>query len=241
MSKIIISILAFFFVTNVHAAGNDVPLKKVLIDLGNKQSLQRGAQIYMNNCSGCHTLKYQRYIKFTDHLDLDSKTIEKNLIFTTDLSGERTKIGSLILNAVNETHSKEAFGVIPPDLTLTARSRGSDWIYTFLLSFYKDESRPFGANNKLYPNVNMPHVLWYMEGVKEPTDPSLTDFRYISSGSMSYDEYESSITDLVNFLTYVSEPAQLDRYRIGFWVILFLVVFSALAYLLKVEYWKDVK
>ena len=241
MSKIIISILAFFFVTNVHAAGNDVPLKKVLIDLGNKQSLQRGAQIYMNNCSGCHTLKYQRYIKFTDHLDLDSKTIEKNLIFTTDLSGERTKIGSLILNAVNETHSKEAFGVMPPDLTLTARSRGSDWIYTFLLSFYKDESRPFGANNKLYPNVNMPHVLWYMEGVKEPTDPSLTDFKYISSGSMSYDEYESSITDLVNFLTYVSEPAQLDRYRIGFWVILFLVIFSALAYLLKVEYWKDVK
>ena len=241
MSKIIISILAFLFVTNVHSAGNDVPLKKVLIDLGNKQSLQRGAQIYMNNCSGCHTLKYQRYIKFTDHLDLDSKTIEKNLIFTTDFSGERTKIGSLILNAVNETHSKEAFGVMPPDLTLTARSRGSDWIYTFLLSFYKDESRPFGANNKLYPNVNMPHVLWYMEGVKEPTDPSLTDFKYISSGSMSYDEYESSITDLVNFLTYVSEPAQLDRYRIGFWVILFLVVFSALAYLLKVEYWKDVK
>jgi len=241
MSKIIISILAFFFVTNVHSAGNDVPLKKVLIDLGNKQSLQRGAQIYMNNCSGCHTLKYQRYIKFTDHLDLDSKTIEKNLIFTTDLSGERTKIGSLILNAVNESHSKEAFGVMPPDLTLTARSRGSDWIYTFLLSFYKDESRPFGANNKLYPNVNMPHVLWYMEGVKEPTDPSLTDFKYISSGSMSYDEYESSITDLVNFLTYVSEPAQLDRYRIGFWVILFLLVFSALAYLLKVEYWKDVK
>jgi len=241
MSKIIISVLAFFFVTNVHSAGNDVPLKKVLIDLGNKQSLQRGAQIYMNNCSGCHTLKYQRYIKFTDHLDLDSKTIEKNLIFTTDLSGERTKIGSLILNAVNESHSKEAFGVMPPDLTLTARSRGSDWIYTFLLSFYKDESRPFGANNKLYPNVNMPHVLWYMEGVKEPTDPSLTDFKYISSGSMSYDEYESSITDLVNFLTYVSEPAQLDRYRIGFWVILFLLVFSALAYLLKVEYWKDVK
>ena len=87
----------------------------------------------------------------------------------------------------------------------------------------------------------MPHVLWYMEGVKEPTDSNLTDFKYISSGSMSYDEYKSSITDLVNFLTYVSEPAQLDRYRIGFWVILFLLIFSALAYLLKVEYWKDVK
>ncbi len=241
MSRLILSILTLCFVTNIHAAGSGTPLEKVLIDLTNKQSLQRGAQIYMNNCSGCHTLKYQRYVKFTDHLNLDAKTIEKNLIFTTDLNGERTKIGSLILNAVNKTHSKEAFGVMPPDLTLTARSRGSDWIYTFLLSFYKDESRPFGANNKLYPNVNMPHVLWYMEGVKEPTDSNLTDFKYTSSGSMSYDEYKSSITDLVNFLTYVSEPAQLDRYRIGFWVILFLLIFSALAYLLKVEYWKDVK
>ncbi len=241
MSRLILSILTLCFVTNIHAAGSGTPLEKVLIDLTNKQSLQRGAQIYMNNCSGCHTLKYQRYVKFTDHLNLDPKTIEKNLIFTTDLNGERTKIGSLILNAVNKTHSKEAFGVMPPDLTLTARSRGSDWIYTFLLSFYKDESRPFGANNKLYPNVNMPHVLWYMEGVKEPTDSNLTDFKYTSSGSMSYDEYKSSITDLVNFLTYVSEPAQLDRYRIGFWVILFLLIFSTLAYLLKVEYWKDVK
>ncbi len=241
MSRIIFSLFVLCFVANVHAATSDTPLEKVLIDLGNKQSLQRGAQIYMNNCSGCHTLKYQRYVKFTDHLGLDSKTIEKNLIFTTDLNGEKTKIGSLILNAVNQAHSKEAFGVMPPDLTLTARSRGSDWIYTFLLSFYKDESRPFGANNKLYPNVNMPHVLWHMEGVKEPTNQSLTDFKYISAGSMSYSEYKSSITDLVNFLTYVSEPAQLDRYRIGFWVILFLLIFSALAYLLKVEYWKDIK
>ncbi len=241
MSRVILSIFALCFITNINAAGSNVSLEKVLIDLSNKQSLQRGAQIYMNNCSGCHTLKYQRYVKFIDHLDLDSRTIENNLIFTTDLNGERTKIGSLILNAVNKTHSKEAFGVMPPDLTLTARSRGSDWIYTFLLSFYKDESRPFGANNKLYPNVNMPHVLWYMEGVKEPTDQSLADFKYTSVGSMSYDEYKSSMTDLVNFLTYVSEPAQLDRYRIGFWVILFLLIFSVLAYLLKVEYWKDVK
>lgn len=241
MNRIILSIFSFFFISNIYAAGNTIPLEKVLIDLGNKQSLQRGAQIYMNNCSGCHTLKYQRYVKFTEHLDLDPKTIENNLIFTSDLNGEKTKIGSLILNAVNKVHSKEAFGVMPPDLTLTARSRGSDWIYTFLLSFYKDETRPFGANNKLYPNVNMPHVLWHMEGVKEPIDPTLNDFKYVTNGSMSYDEYKSSITDLVNFLTYVSEPAQLDRYRIGFWVILFLSIFSVLAYLLKVEYWKDVK
>jgi len=230
-----------FFSSSILAAGPSAKLEKVLIDLGNKQSLQRGAQIYMNNCAGCHTLKYQRYVKFTDHLGLNPKTIEDNLIFTTDSSGEKTKIGSLILNAVNQSHSKEAFGVVPPDLSLTARSRGSDWIYTFLLSFYKDETRPFGANNKLYPNVNMPHVLWYMEGVKQPADEELNTFEYLSTGTHTKDEYKSSITDLVNFLTYVSEPAQLDRYRIGFWVILFLVIFSAIAYLLKVEYWKDVK
>ncbi len=235
-------VLFFIFFSSIGlSAGSSAKLEKVLIDLGNKQSLQRGAQIYMNNCAGCHTLKYQRYVKFSEHLGLNPKTIENNLIFTTDTSGEKTKIGSLILNAVNQSHSKEAFGVVPPDLSLTARSRGSDWIYTFLLSFYKDESRPFGANNKLYPNVNMPHVLWYMEGIKKPTDDKMDTFQYLSSGTHTYDEYKTSITDLVNFLTYVSEPAQLDRYRIGFWVILFLVIFSMVAYLLKVEYWKDVK
>ena len=172
---------------------------------------------------------------------MDKSTIEQNLIFTTDQNGERTKIGSLMINAVNKSHSKEAFGVMPPDLTLIARSRGPDWLYTFLLSFYKDESRPLGANNALYPNVNMPHVLWWMEGVKEPVDSELSNFKYISSGSMSVNEYEKSIQDLVNFLTYVSEPAKLERYTIGFWVVLFLVLFSFVAYLLKVEYWKDVK
>ena len=241
MNRVFLLLFLFFVSDGILAASSNVKLEKVLIDLHNKQSLQRGAQIYMNNCSGCHTLKYQRYVKFAEHLALDPKTIENNLIFTSDPNGERTKIGSLILNAVNPDHSKEAFGVMPPDLSLTARSRGSDWIYTFLLSFYKDESRPFGANNKLYPNVNMPHVLWHLEGVKKPVDEDISGFVYLSEGTQTYDEYKSSITDLVNFLTYVSEPAQLDRYRIGFWVILFLVIFSVLAYLLKVEYWKDVK
>ena len=238
-------IILFFFLSTfpqaLFGASSSIDLRQVQIDLGNKSSLQRGAKIYVNNCLGCHTLKYQRYVKLGDHLDLDKKTIEQNLIFTTDKNGEKTKIGSLMLNAVNESHSKEAFGVMPPDLTLIARSRGSDWLYTFLLSFYKDETRPLGANNALYPNVNMPHVLWWMEGIKEPTDGELSNFKYISSGSMSVTEYEKSIQDLVNFLTYVSEPAKLQRYNIGFWVVLFLVLFSFVAYLLKIEYWKDVK
>ena len=224
----------------IYAASQSVPLKSVLVDLNNKSSLQRGAQIYMNNCLGCHTLKYQRYVKFIDHLNLPKQTIENNLIFTTSKNGEPTKIGSLILNSVNPDHIAEAFGVMPPDLTLIARSRGPDWLYTFLTSFYKDDSRPLGVNNSLYSNVGMPHVLAWMEGLKSPSSEK-GSYEYISEGTMTPAEYDKAITDLVNFLVYVSEPAQLDRYRIGFWVIIFLSIFSFIAFLLKNEYWKDVK
>jgi len=147
----------------------------------------------------------------------------------------------LILNSVNPDSAKEAFGVMPPDLTLIVRSRGSEWLYTFLTSFYKDETRPLGVNNALYPNVGMPHVLSWMEGLKQPVNLEKDQYEYVVEGTMTNKEYKKSITDLVNFLAYVSEPAQLDRYRIGFWVILFLAIFSFIAFLLKIEYWKDVK
>ena len=231
-------LVAFNF---AQAASNNIQLKPVLIDLNNKASLQRGAKIYVNNCLGCHTLKYQRYVKFIDHLSLTKEEIEKNLIFTTNKDGEQTKIGSLILNSVNTDAAIEAFGVVPPDLTLIARSRGSEWLYTFLTSFYEDDSRPLGVNNTLYPNVGMPHVLSWMEGLKKAQLSDKGQIIYAYKGSMSAEEYDSTIVDLVNFLVYVSEPAQLDRYRIGFWVIIFLSLFSFVAYLLKNEYWKDVK
>ena len=146
-----------------------------------------------------------------------------------------------MINSVDVDSSKEAFGIAPPDLTLIARSRGPDWVYTFLLSFYKDDTRPLGVNNSIYPNVSMPHVLWWMEGIKEPVDNNLEEYKYIVVGSLNEKEYKQSITDLVNFLTYVSEPAQLERYKIGFWVLLFLTLFAFVSYLLKREYWKDVE
>ncbi len=241
MIRIFIGMLLIFTSAVTFAATGSIPLKPVLIDLNNKASLQRGAQIYVNNCLGCHTLKYQRYVKFIDHLSLSKETIENNLIFTTGKNGEPTKIGSLMLNAVNPDSAKEAFGVMPPDLTLIARSRGTEWLYTFLTSFYKDDTRPLGVNNALYPNVGMPHVLSWMEGLKKPVNLEKDQYQYIIKGTMTDKEYQKSMTDLVNFLAYVSEPAQLDRYRIGFWVILFLAIFSFLAFLLKIEYWKDVK
>ncbi|MEC9206062.1 MAG: cytochrome c1 [Pseudomonadota bacterium] len=235
----LIVILSFLFSDNIFSS-EKIILDQVSINIHNKPSLQRGAKIFMNNCLGCHTLKYQRYSKFINHLGMPKEVIEKNLIFTTDKYGEPTKIGSLIINAVDEDFSKEAFGVTPPDLSLIVRSRGADWVYTFLTSFYKDDSRPLGVNNKLYPNVSMPHALWWMEGLKKPVEGNPKKYSYVVTGSLSEKEYKQAVTDLVNFLAYVSEPAQLERYKVGFWVLLFLSLFAFLAYLLKKEYWRDI-
>lgn len=239
MIKSFFTIVGLLFSMNFsYAASSDFPLKPVLIDLNNKASLQRGAQIFFNNCSGCHTLKYHRYSKFVKDLGLSEELIKENLILTST-KGEKTKLGSVIVNSINPDSIKEVFGVIPPDLTLTARSRGPEWIYTFLTSFYEDNTRPMGVNNLLYPNVNMPHVLWYKEGLKGFDDDNILVEKI--KGNLSQKEYEKEMTDLVNFLTYVSEPAQLERYSIGFWVMIFLVIFVFITYLLKIEYWRDIK
>ena len=176
--------------------------------------------------------------KFVDDLGISEDMVKSNLILTTN-KGEKTKLGSTVLNSVNPDSIKEVFGVVPPDLTLTARSRGSEWIYTFLTSFYEDDTRPMGVNNILYPNVNMPHVLWYKEGLKTLNDNNMLSVKI--KGELTQKQYEQEITDLVNFLTYVSEPAQLERYSIGLWVMIFLVFFVFITYLLKIEYWRDVK
>ena len=232
-------LLGFILSSPVFGASSSVELKPVFIDLGNKASLQRGAQIFFNNCSGCHTLQYHRYSKFVNDLGISEAMVKSNLILTSQKTGESTKLGSTITNAINHDSIKEAFGVVPPDLTLTARSRGPEWIYTFLTSFYEDNSRPMGVNNILYPNVNMPHVLWYKEGLKTYDENNQLILKV--DGQLSQKEYEQEITDLVNFLTYVSEPAQLERYTIGFWVMIFLVFFAFITYLLKIEYWRDIK
>ena len=232
-------LLAFILSSPVLGASSSAELKPVFIDLGNKASLQRGAQIFFNNCSGCHTLQYHRYSKLVNDLSISEAMVKSNLILTTQKGGEPTKLGSTITNSINHDSIKEAFGVVPPDLTLTARSRGPEWIYTFLTSFYEDESRPMGVNNILYPNVNMPHVLWYKEGLKTYDENNQLTLKV--DGQLSQKEYEQEITDLVNFLTYVSEPAQLERYTIGFWVMIFLVFFAFITYLLKIEYWRDIK
>ena len=212
-------------------------------DLGDRASLQRGAALYMNYCSGCHSLKYLRYSRMAEDLGLTEDEVMKNLNFTG------AKYGEQVLVSLSEADANKWFGKMPPDLSLISRVRGSDWIYTYLKSFYLDESRPLGWNNKLFPNASMPNPLWQMQGLQhaeygEPDkatgDRPVHGLKVTTPGTQTPEQFDQSVRDIATFLEYAGEPAALKREKLGVWVILFLVAFSLLAYLLKNEYWKDV-
>jgi ubiquinol-cytochrome c reductase cytochrome c1 subunit len=228
------------------ASGGDVHLDKANYDLTDNASLQRGAKTFMNYCLGCHQMQYQRYERTFNDLDIPLELGQENLQFT----GE--KVGDHIINAMPMESGAKWFGAPPPDLTLVARVRGADWIYTYLRSFYvdTDPSRPFGVNNKVFPEVAMPHALEELQGTpRETYEPMMVDGemveRYVGiksdgTGELSADEYDSTVLDLVNYLVYVGEPSRLQSESIGRWVIVFLLVLLVFVYLLKKEYWRDV-
>ncbi len=233
------------------ASGAGVELDKANVNLDNKSSLQRGAKLFMNYCMGCHSLQYQRYKRTAEDIGLTEDEMEQSLIFTTDKYGNPSKIGDLMTNTMETEYAAESFGAAPPDLTLVARARGADWLYTYLRSFYRDDSRPLGANNTVFPNVGMPHVLWELQGWKKPIYTEvehghgelvevIDGFSPLSEGSMTDEQYDAAVLDLVSFLEYVGEPAKLVRGKIGGYVLFFLFVFGILAYALKKEYWRDV-
>jgi len=236
--------LAFFLPGVALAAGGSVHLDKAPIDLTDKASLQRGAQLFMNYCLGCHSMKYQRYQRTFADLGIPDELGQENLQFT----GE--KVADYITRAMPEDAAAGWFGAAPPDLTLVARVRGEDWIYTYLRSFYVDESRPFGVNNKVFPEVGMPHVLQPLQGTPtEMHEEVMVDGEMVEqyvgiksdgTGSMSPDEYDQAVADIVNFLEYTGEPAKLDSHRIGKWVLIFIAVLFVFVYLLKKEYWREV-
>lgn len=232
--------------------------KQANIDAGDKASLQRGVQIYMNNCLGCHSLKYARYKKVSEDLEIPLGMFQDNLIF-----GDQ-KMGDLITVGMDPKEAKEWFGNAPPDLTLEAGLRGPDWIYTYLTSFYIDESRPLGVNNKVYENVGMPHVLIDMQGISRSVcrevpviadngglkqDPltgiQLTKeqcgFLEVDSGTgeMSTEEFDAAMLDLTNFLAYMTDPLKIERETIGTYTLLYLIIFTMLSYLLYREFKKD--
>ncbi len=252
MRKIFFLIIFWSVSFSALAAGNGHPLDKASINLSDKASLQRGAKYYVNFCLGCHALGYLRYNRLGRDLGLTDRQVEENLIFTYDDEGSPTKVGELMTIAMDKLYAEEAFGVVPPDLTLIARSRGADWLYTYLRTFYVDESKIWGVNNAVFPNVGMPHVLWELQGLQKAiteetideqgnAHQTIVDFELVRAGSLNPEEYDQVVLDLTNFLAYAAEPARLQRYKTGAWVIAFLLLLSFVTYLLKKEYWRDIR
>lgn len=245
MNKLITGLALWAAASLVFAAGGHGPaLLDANVNLGNKTSLQRGARLFVNYCLSCHSAQYMRYNRMAADLGLSEEVVKDNLMFASD------KIGDTMTIAMKPDDAERWFGVAPPDLSVIARSRGADWLFSFLNGFYLDDKRPTGVNNLYFPDTAMPHVLSELQGlqVKHDADEQAGDhgghggpsLELESPGKLSPVEYRQATRDLVAFLVYVGEPAKLVRYRIGFWVIAFLLVLLAAAYLMKREYWKDV-
>ena len=247
MTKFLATVLAATFALGFAAtparASEGAALPHSGTDLGDKASLQRGARDFMNYCSGCHSLQYLRYSRMAEDLGLSEDDVQANLNFTGGKPGEQVQV------ALTEADGTQFFGKIPPDLSVIARVRGSDWIYSYLKSFYLDESRPLGWNNKLFPNASMPNPLWELQGLQhaeygEATaggDRAVEKLVLAQPGTQTPEQFDQTVRDITAFLEYAGEPAALKRQSLGVWVILFLAFFTFLAFLLKKEYWRDVK
>ncbi len=235
------------------AAEGGVPLDNAPDRTNNLPALQNGAKLFVNYCLNCHSASAMRYTKLRD-LGLTDEQIKNNLVLAND------KVGDLMKVSLTPKDGKEWFGAAPPDLSVITRAKasgagsGADWIYTYLRSYYKDDTRPLGWNNMVFPNVGMPHVLWELQGirnakfadVKDPHDESKTIHKFVgyeqvTPGKMTAQEYDSAVADLVAFLQWMAEPVQNTRRQLGVVVLLFLSIFAFLAWRLNASYWREVK
>lgn len=239
-AAVLLSGLVLSFSALANTAGG---LMQAGTDLEDKASLQRGAQLFMNYCAGCHSLKYMRYSRIAEDLGLSEDQVMNNLNFTG------AKFGEQIVSPMPAIHAEKWFGKPPPDLSVVSRVRGSDWIYTYLKSFYLDESRPLGWNNNLFPNASMPNPLWEMQGQQRAVygkkdaktgEAAVERLEVAQAGSQNAEEFDRTARDISAFLEYVGEPGAIKRQQAGVWVILFLTFFTLMAWLLKKEYWRDV-
>jgi len=226
----------------VLAAGGQGCTEHANNDVGNVASLQRGARNFVNYCMGCHSAKYARYNRLGQDLGITEDQLVANLMFAAEKPHETMQV------SMPEDDAQRWFGQIPPDLSLIARSRGSDYLYNFLKSFYLDDTKPTGVNNLCLENASMPHVLWELQGFQRRVETADDEHGFdgpslelVAQGALSPEDYDHFVRDTVNFLEYIGEPVQLERRRLGVWVLAFLFVFGLFAYLLKNELWKDVK
>jgi ubiquinol-cytochrome c reductase cytochrome c1 subunit len=237
-------LIALLFAGSVTAQEEGgIALQHAGTDISNTESLQRGARNFMNYCSGCHSLKYLRYNRLAADLKIPESELG-NLMFTTDKSFET-------INSAMPKDSEGWFGKQPPDLSLMARARGTDYLYSYLKGYYVDKTRPWGVNNLYLPSTAMPHVMQSLQGLQKPVYKNqpdaqgnakmeLASLAVMTPGAMKPEEYDQFVRDIVNFLDYAGEPVKEKRQSMGVFVTLFLLVFFVFAYLLKKEYWKDV-
>ena len=251
MKKITTLILAAVMLMPMMAvASGGAQLLKAPIDINDKESLRRGAKAFADYCYSCHAASFMRFNRIAKDLEISEVDVRDMMIHTRGKKGDPAKIGDLMKVSMTDDYAKNAFGTAVPDLSLTARARGADWVYTYLRSFYVDSSRPTGMNNTVFPDVGMPHVLWRLQGLQEPVYKTvihddveveeLDGFNQIQAGTLSRVEYDMFLGDLVNFMVYVAEPIQVERRSLGWKVLLFLIVLFGFAYALKKEYWKDI-
>ena len=232
------------------AAGGGVALDDAPIDINDKESLRRGAKAFADYCYSCHAASFMRFNRIAKDLEMPEDEVREMMIHTRGKKGDPTKIGELMKVSMTDDYAKNAFGTAVPDLSLTARARGADWVYTYLRSFYTDPYRPTGFNNTVFPDVGMPNVLWSLQGVQDPVYKKvmhgdveveeMDGFKLVQEGKMTTEEYDAFAADLTNFMVYIAEPVQVERRSLGWKVLLFLAVFFVFAYMLKKEYWKDV-
>lgn len=251
MKKILMGLmLALGLNGAVMAAGGGFPLEKAPARTNDMAALQNGAKLFVNYCLSCHSASFMRYNRLRD-IGLTDKQIAENLTFTTD------KIGDTMTATINPKEAKAWFGANPPDLTLVARSRssgagsGADYLYTLLRTYYRDDTKPTGWNNLVFPNIGMPHPLWELQGERKPVFEKheshgqevqvFKGWEPVKAGTMSQQQYDQNVGDLVAYLQWMAEPAQNSRVRIGVWVMLFLAVFTIVAWRLNAAFWKDVK
>jgi len=243
------------------SGGHGAHLDHAKVNIHDQASLQRGARLFVNYCLSCHSASYMRYNRMAEDLGIPENLLIENMMFIPDVNGN-LKPGSLMKATMPKDVAKAAFNTVPPDLSLTARSRGADWIYTYMRSFYRDDKAVSGWNNIVFPSVAMPHVLHDLQGtqravyrtetreyvatengkkVKKTKEETVFDrFELDRAGSMSREEFDAAMGDLTNFMVYLSEPAKLVRYNLGLVVLVFLFIFMVLVWLLNKEYWKDV-
>ena len=252
MKKALVSLLLTVGMSlGVHAAGDGIAWDKAPNKTNDMAALQNGAKIFVNSCLNCHAAAFMRYNRLQD-IGLTQQQIKDNLLFTTDKIGETMKV------TMDPKNAKDWFGVIPPDLTLIARSRsaagkgsGADYLYTYLRTYYRDDTKPTGWNNLAYPNAAMPHVLWELQGERKPVYETVTHnghqtsvlkgWDQVKPGTMTPLQFDQAMGDLVGYLQWMGEPVQNSRVRIGVGVLLFLLIFTFFAWRLNASYWKDIK